>query len=101
MDEGWGGALRTRGNGPGARLSAVEPEASKAVEDLRLQEADPAGMQLHDHREWRVGAEDDVVDHGRVVAHPHVVRPVHRPWPVVAHHPRPGRHKHLALELHQ
>ena len=85
----------------GARLGAVEPEAAEAVEDLGLQEADPAGVQLHDDGEGRVGAQDDVVDHGRVVAHPHVVGAVDRARPVVAHHSCPGCHKHLALELHQ
>ena len=75
------GLQLTAGEAP--RLRAVEPEAAEAVEDLGLHEADPARVQLHDDCEGRVGGQDDVVDHGRVVAHPHVVGPRHRPGPVI------------------
>ena len=66
-----------------AHLCAVEPEAAQAVEDLGLQEADPARVQLHDDGKGGVGREDDVVDHGRVVAHPDMVGPVDWTWPVI------------------
>ena len=67
-----------------AHLRAVEPEAAQAVQDFRLQEADPAGVQLHDDGEGGVGREDDVIDHGRVVAHPDVVGPVDWARPMVS-----------------
>ncbi len=93
---------RERGAGGGAaRLGAVEPEAAEAVEDARLQEAHPARVQLHDDRERRVRAQDDVIDHAGMVADPDVVGPVDRARPVVPDHARPGRHEQLAHELHQ
>ena len=66
-----------------AHLSTVEPEAAQAVEDLGLQEANPARVQLHDDGEGGVGREDDVVDHGRVIADPHMVGPVDWTWPMI------------------
>ena len=68
---------------PGVHLCAVEPKAAQAVEDFGLQEADPARVQVHDDGKWGVGREDDVVDHGRVVAHPDVVGPVDWTRPVI------------------
>ena len=66
-----------------AHLCAVKPQAAQAVEDLGLQEADPARVQLHDDGEGGVGREDDVVDHGCVVADPDVIGSVDWPWPMI------------------
>jgi hypothetical protein len=82
-------------------LCTVEPEAAKALEDLGLQEAHPAGMQLHDDCERGVGGEDDVVDHAGVVAYPDMICAGHRAGSMVPNHPRPAGHECLALELHQ
>jgi hypothetical protein len=67
-----------------SHLSAVEPQAAQAVENLRLQEAHPAGVKLHDHGKGAVRTQDDVIDHGGVVAHPHVVRSGNRLWAMIA-----------------
>ena len=93
------GAGRRRAGAP--HLVAVEPQAAQAVEDLRLQEAHPAGVQLHDHAEGGVGRQDDVIDHAGVVADPDVIGPVHGAGPVVADDACPAGHKYLALETHQ
>jgi len=68
----------------GAHLCAIEPEASQAVKHFGLQEANPAGVQLHDHCEGGVRREDDVVDHGCVITYPDMVGPVHRPRPMIS-----------------
>jgi hypothetical protein len=52
----------------------------------------PAGVELHDDGKGRVGCEDDVVDHGGVVAHPHRILASRRPWPMV---PTSGNHQVL------
>lgn len=65
-----------------AHLCPIEPEAAEAVEHARLHEPHPARVHLHDDCKGAVGAEDDVVNHGRMVGHPHAVGGRHRPRPV-------------------
>ena len=86
---------------PGPHLIPVEPEAAEAAEHSRLQEGNPASMQLHDDCKGAVGGQNDVVDHRGVVADPHIVGPVDWAGAMVPHDAGPGRHKHSALKLHQ
>lgn len=72
-----------------SHLGAVEPQAAQAVEDLGLKEPYPAGVQLHDHGKGAVRAQDDVIDHRRVVADPHVVCSRDRLRSVVPNYGRP------------
>ncbi len=58
-------------------------------------------MKLHDDCEGAVRCQDDVVNHGGVVADPHIVGPVDRPWTMVPYNTGPGGYKHAALELHK
>ena len=70
-----------------AHLIAIEPEAAKGPQDARLQELDPARVQLHDDCKGAVGRQDDVVNHACVVADPDMVWPGVRPRPMIPHHP--------------
>ena len=69
----------------------VEPQAAERVEHLRLQEPDPAAVELHDDGEGRVGRQDDVIDHRRVVGDPDAPGAGRRPRAVEADDAGPGR----------
>ena len=83
----------------GAYLIPVEPEAAKTAQHSGLQKGYPASMQLHDDCEGAVGRQDDVIDHGRVVANPDIVGSVDWSWTMIPDDPSPRRYKHAALEL--
>lgn len=82
-------------------LIPVEPEASQTAEHPGLYEGYPAGMKLHDNSKGAVGGQDDVVDHGGVIADPNIVGSIDWPGSVVPHNTSPRSYKHAALELHQ
>lgn len=85
----------------GRYLIPVEPQAAKATQYPSLQKGYPAGVQLHDDCKGAVGCQDDVVNHGGVVANPDIVGPVDWSGAMVANHTGPGSHKHAALKLDQ
>ncbi len=85
----------------GHHLVPVEPQAAQTAKHPGLNESYPASMQLHDDCKGAVGRQDDVVDHGGVVADPDVVGAVDGAGAVVSHHPCPRCHKHATLELYQ
>lgn len=82
-------------------LSAVEPKAAKTLQHLCLKESDPTSVKLHYHCKWRIGCQDDVVNHTCVIADPDMVWPGNWSGAMISYNSRPACHERLTLELHK
>lgn len=70
-------------------LVPVEPEATETAQHSSLQKGYPASMKLHDDCKGAVGCQDDVINHGCVVADPDIVGSVDGSGAMVPNNPRP------------
>lgn len=105
MSQAQQASMQPASHNPGGQkascLISVEPKAAQTAEHSGLNERYPASMKLHDDCEGAVRCQDDVVNHGGVVADPHIVGPVDWPWTMIPNNTCPGGHKHAALELYK
>ena len=78
---------------------AIEFDASKSVKHMPLEQADPAGVRLHDDSTGDALRENGEVNHGGVVGNKHLVAPGRGSGPFVANNASPGSNKAGGEEL--